>query len=48
MWTRVAQELQMPWRTVEAMHWIIGRTGMAHRAGQEPFELLESARLPNT
>lgn len=34
MWARVAEELQVPWRAVEAMHWQLGRHDMARRAGQ--------------
>ncbi|KAH7303121.1 hypothetical protein B0I35DRAFT_333013, partial [Stachybotrys elegans] len=33
MWARVASELSVPWRVAEAMHWHLGQSGMAHRAG---------------
>lgn len=39
MWTRVAEEMGMPWRAVEAMHWQLGEHEMARRAGVTPFIL---------
>ncbi|XWW93663.1 hypothetical protein V2A60_001598 [Cordyceps javanica] len=39
MWAKVAEELQVPWRAAEAMHWQLGEHDMARRAGQTPFTL---------
>ncbi|KAI1614804.1 MYB DNA-binding domain-containing protein [Exophiala viscosa] len=39
MWARVAEEMAMPWRAVEAMHWQMGEHEMAKRAGVTPFSL---------
>ncbi|KAK4186568.1 snRNA-activating protein complex subunit 4 [Podospora australis] len=39
MWAKVAEEMQVPWRAAEAMHWQIGETEMARRAGVVPFSL---------
>ncbi|RMZ77974.1 hypothetical protein DV738_g4139, partial [Chaetothyriales sp. CBS 135597] len=33
MWSRIAEEMAMPWRAAEAMHWQMGETEMARRAG---------------
>lgn len=37
MWLKVAEEMEMPWRAVEAMHWQMGEEEMARRAGVAPF-----------
>ena len=37
MWAKVAEELQVPWRAAEAMHWQLGEAEMAERAGTTPF-----------
>lgn len=39
MWLKVAEEMAMPWRAVEAMHWQMGEHEMAKRAGVSPFSL---------
>lgn len=39
MWAKVAEDLQVPWRAAEAMHWAIGETDMARRAGVVPFSM---------
>jgi hypothetical protein len=39
MWARVAEELAVPWRAAEAMHWQLGESDMARRAGVVPFSL---------
>ncbi|KAK0732653.1 hypothetical protein B0T21DRAFT_384877 [Apiosordaria backusii] len=39
MWAKVAEEMQVPWRAAEAMHWQLGETEMARRAGVVPFTL---------
>ncbi len=37
MWQRVAEELSVPWRAAEDMHWELGKENMAKRAGVKPF-----------
>lgn len=39
MWSRVSEELGVPWRAAEAMHWQLGEQDMARRAGVVPFSL---------
>ncbi len=39
MWAKVAEEMQVPWRAAEAMHWQLGESDMARRAGVVPFSL---------
>lgn len=39
MWAKVAEELAVPWRAAEAMHWQLGEAEMARRAGVVPFSL---------
>ncbi|KAF4340474.1 hypothetical protein FBEOM_5601 [Fusarium beomiforme] len=39
MWAKVAEEMAVPWRAAEAMHWQLGETDMARRAGVVPFSL---------
>jgi len=39
MWQKVAEEMQVPWRAAEAMHWQLGEADMARRAGVIPFSL---------
>lgn len=39
MWAKVAEELGVPWRAAEAMHWQLGEADMARRAGVVPFSL---------
>lgn len=39
MWAKVAEELAVPWRAAEAMHWQLGEADMAQRAGVVPFSL---------
>ncbi|KAL8281822.1 hypothetical protein RB597_009506 [Gaeumannomyces tritici] len=43
MWQKVAEEMQVPWRAVEAMHWQIGEQDMARRAGVVAFSLSGAA-----
>ncbi len=43
MWSKVAEEMQIPWRAAEAMHWQLGEQDMARRAGVVPFSLSSSA-----
>ncbi|KAK4102612.1 hypothetical protein N658DRAFT_423546, partial [Parathielavia hyrcaniae] len=46
MWARVAEELQVPWRAAEAMHWQLGEIEMARRAGVVPFSLNIASNEP--
>lgn len=39
MWAKVAEEMGVPWRAAEAMHWQLGEVDMARRAGVVPFSL---------
>ncbi|EXL67843.1 hypothetical protein FOPG_16066 [Fusarium oxysporum f. sp. conglutinans race 2 54008] len=39
MWAKIAEEMAVPWRAVEAMHWQLGEADMARRAGVLPFRL---------
>ncbi|KAF5978981.1 DRPLA-like protein [Fusarium bulbicola] len=39
MWAMVAEEMAIPWRAVEAMHWLLGKSEMASRAGAVPFSI---------
>lgn len=39
MWAKVAEEMGVPWRAAEAMHWQLGEAEMARRAGVVPFSL---------
>ncbi|KAJ2905143.1 Myb-related protein A [Zalerion maritima] len=43
MWAKVAEEMAVPWRAAEAMHWQLGENDMARRAGVTPFSLDPSA-----
>ncbi|KKK12761.1 hypothetical protein P175DRAFT_0479372 [Aspergillus ochraceoroseus IBT 24754] len=46
MWSKVAEEMAIPWRAAEAMHWQLGEQEMARRAGVVPFSLSSSAIDP--
>ncbi|KAI0181367.1 hypothetical protein GGR52DRAFT_524012 [Hypoxylon sp. FL1284] len=37
MWRQIATEISQPWRTVEKMHWQLGESEMARRAGASVF-----------
>ena len=39
MWQMIADEMDVPWRTIEEMHWRIGKIGMAQRANVAVFSL---------
>jgi hypothetical protein len=43
MWSRIAEEMAIPWRAAEAMHWQMGEHEMARRAGVTPFTLANTA-----
>ncbi|KAH6848362.1 hypothetical protein B0I37DRAFT_162463 [Chaetomium sp. MPI-CAGE-AT-0009] len=46
MWAKVAEEMQVPWRAAEAMHWQLGEAEMARRAGVVPFSLNVASNEP--
>jgi hypothetical protein len=54
MWSQIAEEMSVPWRTTEAMHWTMGDQEMARRTGETPLmsnisvthESALSVRLP--
>lgn len=48
MWSKVAEEMAIPWRAAEAMHWQLGEQEMARRAGVVPFSLSSHAIDPPT
>lgn len=43
MWSKVAEEMAVPWRAAEAMHWNLGENDMARRAGVVPFSLTSAS-----
>ena len=43
MWAKVAEDLQVPWRAAEAMHWALGEAEMARRAGVVAFSMTPAA-----
>jgi hypothetical protein len=43
MWAKVAEEMAVPWRAAEAMHWQLGEAEMARRAGVVPFTLTSAS-----
>ncbi|TQB68627.1 hypothetical protein MPDQ_003140 [Monascus purpureus] len=48
MWSKVAEEMAIPWRAAEAMHWQLGEQEMARRAGVVPFSLSSTAVDPSS
>ncbi|KAL2265661.1 hypothetical protein VTJ83DRAFT_6761 [Remersonia thermophila] len=48
MWAKVAEELHVPWRAAEAMHWQLGEIEIARRAGVTPFSLTTTSHEPST
>jgi hypothetical protein len=46
MWAKIAEEMAVPWRAAEAMHWQLGEQDMAHRAGVVPFSFSSVALEP--
>ncbi|KAI2634231.1 hypothetical protein GGS26DRAFT_38449 [Hypomontagnella submonticulosa] len=42
MWAKIAEEMAIPWRAAEAMHWQLGEQDIARRAGTTPFALSAS------
>ncbi|KAM0591622.1 hypothetical protein ACHAP1_001710 [Verticillium nonalfalfae] len=39
MWAKLAEEMAVPWRAAEAMHWQLGEADIARRNGVTPFSL---------
>ena len=49
MWKLVANEMKIPWRSAEGMHWIMGETEMARRANVTPFSnTIQTSSMSNT
>jgi hypothetical protein len=46
MWSKIAEEMILPWRAAEAMHWQIGELEMARRAGVTAFSLSNNRPMP--
>ncbi|QSS59409.1 hypothetical protein I7I51_08844 [Histoplasma capsulatum] len=46
MWAKIAEEMSIPWRAVEAMHWQLGEQEMARRARTVPFSFSQPASKP--
>ena len=46
MWAKVAEEMQVPWRAAEAMHWQQGEIDIAKRARVVPFTLETASNEP--
>ncbi|EDN03760.1 predicted protein [Histoplasma mississippiense (nom. inval.)] len=46
MWAKIAEEMSIPWRAVEAMHWQLGEQEMARRARTVPFLFSQPASKP--
>ncbi|KAF2205402.1 hypothetical protein GQ43DRAFT_15324 [Delitschia confertaspora ATCC 74209] len=43
MWTKISNEMQIPWRAAESMHWQLGEQDMSARANAPVFQLHPSA-----
>ncbi|KAL9124563.1 MAG: hypothetical protein Q9217_006117 [Psora testacea] len=43
LWQPIATELNIPWRTAEAMHWNLGEREIARRANTVPFSIVSGA-----
>lgn len=48
MWKDIAEHMNVPWRTAEAVHWQMGEDEMARRAGERAFKLVTKERSPNS
>jgi hypothetical protein len=48
MWSKIAEEMTLPWRAAEAMHWQMGELEMARRAGVTAFSLSNNQAMPPT
>ncbi|RMZ91721.1 hypothetical protein DV736_g1049, partial [Chaetothyriales sp. CBS 134916] len=48
MWSRIAEEMAIPWRAAEAMHWQMGESEMAKRAGVSLFTLVNTNSNPGS
>ncbi|EDN05793.1 predicted protein [Histoplasma mississippiense (nom. inval.)] len=46
MWAKIAEEMAMPWRAAEAMHWQLGEQEIARRAGTVPFSFSQPTSEP--
>ena len=46
MWSKVAEEMSIPWRAAEAMHWQLGEYEMARRVVITPSSLASASLEP--
>ena len=46
LWNPIANELGIPWRACEAMHWAMGEHEMARRANAIPFAIAAAQAEP--
>ncbi|KAI0479275.1 hypothetical protein GGR56DRAFT_673204 [Xylariaceae sp. FL0804] len=46
MWQKVGEEMGIPWRAAEGMHWELGKEDMARRAGVNPFTFSSQTDAP--
>ncbi|KAK3896717.1 hypothetical protein C8A05DRAFT_20362, partial [Staphylotrichum tortipilum] len=42
IWAKVVEEMQVPWRAAEAMHWQMGERGIAQRTREVPLSLISN------
>ena len=47
LWNPIANELGVPWRAAEAMHWALGEQDMARRANVAPFSIAAARAEPH-
>jgi hypothetical protein len=47
MWAKISEEMGVPWRAAEAMHWQLGEKKMARRAGVIPFAFANAGTETN-
>ncbi|KAK2796020.1 hypothetical protein FQN50_009640 [Emmonsiellopsis sp. PD_5] len=46
IWAKIAEEMGVPWRAAEAMHWQLGEEDIARRAGTVLFSFSQPASEP--
>jgi hypothetical protein len=47
MWAKISEEMGVPWRAAEAMHWQLGEKEMARRAGVKLFTFANAGTETN-
>lgn len=48
LWSKLAEEMAVPWRAAESMHWQLGKQDITSRAGVVPLSLSSTATNPAT